>query len=162
MPAVTFNGNYLVAGVNPAQSNGVFGFSASLDVPLWTGGRIRADIAEATAVLAQRRAEYNDTYGRIDFEVRNALLRLNAATQQVSVAENNRTLARETLQEAGDRFVAGIADTVEVVQAQESVAGAEQDYISAVYAHYLARLSLARATGDAEQGIVSLLRQTGP
>ena len=162
LPAVTFTGNYVVAGVNPAQSNGVFGFSAAIDVPIWTSGRIRADIAEANAVLTQRRAEYNDTRGRIDFEVRNALLQLNAATQQVSVAESNRGLARETLQQAGDRFAAGVTDTVEVVQAQESVAASEQDYISAVYAHYLARLSLARATGNAEQGIQSLLRQTTP
>jgi outer membrane protein TolC len=152
-PAVTISGDYLLAGVNPGQSNGTFAAFANIDVPIWRGGRIQSDIAQADAVLAQRRAEYDDLAGRIDFEVRNAFLRLTAATQQIAVAESNRGLARETLQQARDRFSAGVADTVEVVQAQESVATAEQDYISGLYSHYLARLSLARATGDAEQGI---------
>ncbi len=161
-PAVTFNATYAVAGLNPAQSNGVFSVSAGVDFPIWRGGRIQADISQADAVLAQRRAEYQDTYGRVDFEVRNSLLRLNAANQQVSVAESNRGLARETLVQARDRFATGVADTIEVVQAQETVASAEQEYISSLYAHYVARLSLARATGNAEQGLADLLRQPGP
>jgi outer membrane protein TolC len=162
IPAVTINGRYVVAGVNPAQSNGVFSVFAGVDFPIWRGGRIQADIAEADAVLAQRRAEYEDAFGRVDFEVRNAFIRLTAAGQQVSVADSNRALARETIEHARDRFAAGVTDTIEVVQAQESLATAEQEYISALYAYYLARLSLARARGDAERGIAELLRQPGP
>jgi outer membrane protein TolC len=66
------------------------------------------------------------------------------------------------LRQARHRFGAGVADTVEVVQAQESVAAAEQDYVSSLYAHYLAKLGLARATGNTEQGISALLRPTNP
>jgi len=62
------------------------------------------------------------------------------------------------MRQARDRFGAGVADTVEVVQAQEFVAAAEQDHIAALYTHYLARLSFARATGDAERGLAALLR----
>jgi outer membrane protein TolC len=155
-PAITFSADYLLAGVNPAQSNGTFAAFANIDFPIWRGGRIQSDIAQADAVLAQRRAEYEDLSGRIDFEVRNAFLRLTAATQQITLAESNRALARDTLQQARDRFSAGVADTVEVVQAQESVAAAEQDYISGLYSQDLAKLSLARATGDAEQGVRDL------
>jgi len=161
-PAVTLNGSYALAGVNPAQSNGVFAVFAGVDFPIWRGGRIQADIAEADAVLAQRRAEFEDASGRVDFEVRNAFLRLTATIRQLIVAESNRGLAQDTLRQARDRFAAGVADTIEVVQAQESVATSEQDYISGLYAHYLARLSLARATGDTEQGIADLLRSPGP
>jgi outer membrane protein TolC len=155
-PAVKINGNYLVAGINPAQSNGVFSVSGTVDFPIWRSGRIQADVAEADAALSQRQADYEDVRGRIDFEVRNAFLQLNAANQQVMVAESNRILAQDTLRQARDRFGTGVADTVEVVQAQESVAAAEQDYIAGVYSYYLARLSLARATGDASQGIAGL------
>jgi outer membrane protein TolC len=151
-----------VAGINPGQSNGIFSVSGTVDFPIWRGGRIQADIADADAVLAQRQAEYEDLRGRIDFDVRDAFLRLNAATEQVMVAESNRALAQDTLRQAGDRFGAGVADTVEVVQAQESVAAAEQDYIAGLYSHYLARLSFARATGDAERGIAALLQSNGP
>jgi outer membrane protein TolC len=161
-PALAVNGSYLLAGVNLAQSNGVFSVFATVDFPIWRSGRIQADIAEADAALSQRRAEYEDAYGRADFEVRNAFLHLMAASEQVSVAESNRVLAQDTLRQARDRFGAGVADTVEVVQAQEFVAAAEQDYIGGLFAHSLARLSLARATGDAEQGIAILLPRTGP
>jgi len=157
-PAVSFNGAYFLAGINPAQSNGMFSAVARVDFPIWRSGRIQSDIGAADAVLAQREAEFEDACGRVDFEVRTAFLRFNAATQQVGVAESNRTLAQDTLRQARDRFAAGVANTIEVVQAQEAVAVAEQDYISSLYAHYLAALSLARATGDAEQGLADMLR----
>jgi outer membrane protein TolC len=113
-------------------------------------------------VYAQRRAEYEDVRGRVDVEVRTALLRLAATNEQVSVADSNRNLAQSTLLQARHRFGAGVADTVEVVQAQESVATAEQDYITSLYAHYVAKLALARATGDTEQGISNLLQTRRP
>jgi outer membrane protein TolC len=157
-PAFTFSGNYAVAGINPAHSHGTFAVTGGVEFPIWRSGRIQADVAQADAALAQRRAEYEDTYGRVDYDVRTAFLALTAANQQVKVAESNRMLAQRTLEQARDRFIAGVTDTVEVVQAQESVAGAEQDYISSLYADHLAQLSLARAKGNSEQGIAGLLR----
>jgi outer membrane protein TolC len=152
VPALAVNGGYFVAGVNPAQSNGVFSVFATIDFPIWRGGRIQASIAAAEAVYAQRRAEYEDVRGRIDVDVRTAVLQLAATTEQVTVAESNRSLAQSTLLQARHRFAAGVADTVEVVQAQESVASAEQDYIASLYAHSLARLGLARAYGQYRTG----------
>lgn len=162
LPSLAVNGSYGVAGLNPAQANGVFSVFATLDVPIWRGGRIQASIASAEAVYAQRRAEYEDARGRIDVEVRTAFLRVAATNEQVAVANSSRTLAQSTLRQARDRFAAGVADTVEVVQAQESVANAEQDYIASLYAHDLAKLGLARSTGNTEQGISALLRPSGP
>jgi outer membrane protein TolC len=158
VPGLAVNGGYFVAGETPSQSNGVFSVFATVEFPIWSGGRIPADVAAADAAYNQRRAEYEDIRGRIDFEVRTALLRLNATTEQMSVAESNRSLAQSTLRQARDRFAAGVADTVEVVQAQESVATADQDYIASLYALYLAKLSLARATGNTEEGIARLLQ----
>src|SRR4030095_14487982 len=162
VPALAVNGSYLIAGVNPAQSNGVFSVFASVDFPIWRGGRIQASVASAEAVYAQRRAEFEDVRGRVDVEVRTALLRLAATNEQVSVADSNRNLALSTLRQARHRFGAGVADTVEVVQAQESVATAEQDYISSLHAHYVAKLALARAIGDTEQGISNLMQSRRP
>ena len=162
IPAFMFNGNYSVAGINPAHSHGTFAVTGGVEFPIWRSGRIQADIAQADSVLAQRRAEYEDTYGRIDYDVRSAFLALMAANEQVQVAESNRVLSQRTLEQARDRFIAGVTDTVEVVQAQESVAVAEQDYISSLYADHLAQLSLARAKGNSEQGISGLLQSNGP
>ena len=98
-----------------------------------------------------------DLKGRVDADVRSAFLDLTAAASQVAVAESNRELAADTLAQARDRFAAGVADTVEVVQAQEAVAAAEQDYIAALFAHNLAKASLARAMGQADQSIKQFL-----
>jgi outer membrane protein TolC len=162
VPTLGVNGSWGVAGENPGQANGVFSVFATLEVPIWRGGSIQAGIASAEAVYAQRRAEYEDARGRVDVEVRTAFLRLAATNEQVAVANSNRNLAQSTLRQARDRFAAGVADTVEVVQAQEAVASAEQDYIASLYAHYLAKLGLARSIGNTEQGISTLLNRSGP
>ena len=116
-------------------------------------GRVAAcgrTFEQAEATLKQRRAELADQRGRVEQDVRTALIELETAMGQVQVAESNRGYANETLTEARDRFGAGVATTVEVVQAQEQVAGAESDYISSLFSFNLAKLTLARATGEAE------------
>jgi outer membrane protein TolC len=128
----------------------VFAVTGSINVPLYQGGRIRADIQQADATLRQRRAELEDQRGKVEQEVRTACIDLQTAAGQVQLAESNRRYAAETLAESRDRFGAGVATTVEVVQAQEQVASAESDYLSSLFSFDLARLALARATGQAE------------
>jgi outer membrane protein TolC len=152
-PSLSFYTDYGAIGLNPAQAHGTFTAIGALNVPIFQGGRIRAEEEQAQAALQQRKAELEDLRGRIDFDVRTAFLDLKSAADQVSVAQSNVKLAGQTLQQARDRFGAGVADTVEVVQAQEAVTTANNDYISAVYTHNLAKASLARATGNAEQRI---------
>jgi outer membrane protein TolC len=156
-PSVTLGGNYGVIGPNPAQTHGVFAVTGSVSVPVWEGGRIKGDIQEAEAVLKQRRAELSDGRRRVEQDVRNASIELQTAMGQVRLAATNRDYANETLTEARDRFSAGVATTVEVVQAQEQVAGAESDYISSLFSLNLGKLSLARATGEAESNLSGLL-----
>jgi outer membrane protein TolC len=156
-PSVELEGDYGVIGTSPQNSHGTFSVTGTLRFPIWQGGRVRGDLEQADAALRQRHAEYEDLRGRVDAEVREAFLDLTAAATQVNVAQSNRELAQETLTQARDRFAAGVADTIEVIQAQESVAAAEQDYIGSLYAHNLAKASLARAMGQAEQGIQQLL-----
>ncbi len=160
MPNLTLAADYGAQGLRPtAEAHGVFTVSGTLTVPLYEGGRVRGDIAQASASLAARIAERDDVRGRIDQEVREAYIDLGAATDQVGVARRNVDLAHDTLNQARDRFIAGIADTVEVIQAQQFVVQAENDYISAVFEHNLAKVSLARALGNAEQGMQQFLRK---
>jgi len=153
LPSLSLNADYGVIGINPAQSHGTFSVTGTLHVPIFRSGRISADVEQANAVLAQRRAELEDIRGRAEQDVRTAQLDLDTASEQIGLAESNRRLAADTLEQARDRFSAGLADTVELVQAQESVATAEQDYISAMYSYQLARAGLARAVGGAEKSI---------
>jgi outer membrane protein TolC len=159
LPTIGVNADYGVIGTDPTNAHGTFALSGSVHMPIFNGRRAHGDIEQADAALQQRKAEYEDLRGRIDADIRTAYLDLNSAAQQVAVADNNRKLAADTLQQARDRFAAGVADTVEVVQAQESVASAERDYISSLFAHNLAKASLARAMGQADQNIKQFLRK---
>ena len=158
LPSVAVSGNYEVIGTNPAQSHGAFTVVGSLAIPLWQGGRTAGDIAQAEAVLAQRQAELDDARGQIEAQVRQAYLDLEAAAGQVELARKNVQVAQETLEMTRARMEAGVINTVEVVQAQQTVASAQLDQIDSVFAHNLAKLSLARALGHATDQLPSLLK----
>ena len=107
--------------------------------------------------MNQRLSELSETRGRIQSELKDAFLDLEAATSQVQVAESNRNVARDNFGLTRQRLEAGIADLVEVTQAQETVATADLDYITSLLSHNLAKLSLARALGDAEDKLSAYL-----
>jgi outer membrane protein TolC len=152
-PSVDINGNYGDIGVTPAHSNGTWQVNGGLNIPIFAGGKVHSDVLEADAQLKQARSQLNDLRGRIDYEVRASLLDLSSAAEQVEVARSSVELADEAFVQSQDRFTAGVTDNLEVVQAQESVAGAHEAYIQSLYAHNLAKIELARAIGDAEQGV---------
>src|SRR5258708_25165838 len=156
-PSLNFAGNYGAAGVNVGESHGVFEVGATLAIPIFAGGRARADALQAESTLRQNRQQLENLRAQIDFDVRTALLDLNAAADQVEVARTSLDLANQTLDQARDRFTAGVADNLEVVQAQEIVASANDDYIASLYDHNVAKLSIARAIGFAEQGVKQYL-----
>jgi outer membrane protein TolC len=112
----------------------------------------------AQAALDQSRARVENLRGQVDYDVRAAFLDLQAAKERVAVARTNVTLAGETLEQSQDRFRAGVTNNVEVVQAQDAVAGANEAFISSLYAYDLAKISLARAVGNAEVGVAEYLK----
>ncbi len=156
-PYLTASMNYGDIGPNFANSHGTVEFAGTLNVPIFQGGRVKADILQADTLLRQRRAEAEDLRARIDSEVRRAFLDIESAGDLVRVAKSNMDLADETLAEARDRFDAGVTDNIEVVQAQESVAAANQTYISSLYTFNIAKVELARAAGVAEKAILAYL-----
>jgi outer membrane protein TolC len=160
-PTLDFDGNYGAAGVNVGTSHGVFLAGATLDIPIFAGGRSRADAMQAEATLRQTRQQLENLRAQIDYDVRAALLDLNAASDQVQVAKSAVDLANQTLVQARDRFTAGVTDNLEVVEAQEAVASSNENYIGALYAHNVAKVSLARAIGFAEQGVRQYLESKG-
>ena len=157
-PTLGFDANYGDIGVTPGQSNGTWQVNGGLNIPIFAGGKTHSDVLEADAQLKQLRSQLGDLRGRIDYEVRSALLDLNSAADQVEVARSSVELAEEALTQSRDRFTAGVTDNLEVVQAQESVASAHESYIQSLYAHNLAKVELARAIGDAEQGVKRYLK----
>jgi len=145
--------DYGATGTGLGNSNGTFTFQAFAKFNIFDGGRISGDIIQARAALKQRQDELADLRGQIDYQVRAALLDIQSAADQVAVARSNLDLANQTLTQAQDRFASGVTDTIEVVQAQGSVAVANDNLIAALYAHNLAKVELARALGSTEQRI---------
>jgi outer membrane protein TolC len=131
--------------------------AATVRVPIFDAGKSKARRIETDAEIARRQVELADLQGRIELEVRTALLDLGAAGQQVEAARTNATLAAQELEQARDRFRAGVTGSLEVTEAQSAVAAASDAYINALYAHNLAKASLARAEGTAEQSVMTLL-----
>jgi outer membrane protein TolC len=158
IPSLSISADYGVIGPRFNEGQKTYTVVGTIKVPVWDGGRIGGDVAQASAELDQRRAELEDMRGRIESDVRNAFLDLQAAANQVEIARNNQGVANETLRLTREKFEAGVSDNVEVVQAEESVASANLDYITALYAHNLAKLSLARALGNAEQHATEFLK----
>ena len=159
-PTLTASGFYGDEGLRLlTNSHGVFQATGSISFNIFDGGRIRADIEEENAELRNRRNEMENLRGQIDYEVRNALLDLKSSGEQVEVARSNMELANQSLQQSRDRFAAGVTNTVEVVQAQQTVADAHENLISAEYQYNVAKVSLARALGLAEQGVRNYFNQ---
>jgi outer membrane protein TolC len=158
LPSFGVRADYGVIGTSPSQSHGTFSVVGTVRVPIWQGGRIKGETEIAEAALGQRRAELEDVKGRIESEVRNAYFDLQAAASQVEVARKNIQVTTQNLELTRQKFEAGVSDNVEVVQSQEALSTANTDYINSVFAHNLAKLSLARAIGRASEALPQFLK----
>jgi outer membrane protein TolC len=158
LPSFAVRADYGVIGTNPSQAHGTFAVAGTIRVPIWQGGRVKGETEVADAALDQRRAELTDVKGRIESEVRNAYFDLQAAASQVEVARKNIQVATQNLELTRQKFDAGVSDNVEVVQSQEALSTANTDYINSVFAHNLAKLSLARAIGRASEALPRFLK----
>ena len=157
LPSLSFNGNYGDIGISPGSSHGTFLAAGAIQVPIFEEGRIRGDIYQAQANLKQSKDQLADLEGRINAEIRTAFLDVNAAAEQVQLADSTVKLAQEELSEARERFAAGVTDNLEVVQAQGSLVNAQNQYVSSLYVHNLAKLTLARVVGEARQNAATYL-----
>jgi outer membrane protein TolC len=158
LPSLSFSADYGAAGQHPSNAAQVFDTRGTLTIPIFQGGKVHGDVLQADAQLEQARQRAENLRGQIDTDVRTALLNLQSSAQLVTVAQSNIELAEQTLTQSRDRFAAGVADTVEVVQAEEQVASAHEQYISSLYSYNYAKISLARALGVAEEGVKAFFK----
>lgn len=156
-PAVDFESNYGDIGFSPSNSHGTFLAQVSVKIPIFQGRRVHGELIRASAQLKQEQQQLENLKGQISYDVRTSLLNLETAAQQVAATRSNVGLAQQTLMQAEDRFKSGVTDNIEVVQAQEAVASAEESYITSLYQYNLAKVALARAVGLAEQNALRYL-----
>ncbi|HTX76801.1 MAG TPA: TolC family protein [Terracidiphilus sp.] len=149
-PTLSINADYGDIGVNVGHSHGTVDATGSVSVPVFKEYALRGEAEQAQAQLDTSQAQLSDMKAQVDADVRDALLDIQSAQKQVEVARSSVDLANEALSEAQQRYAAGVSDNLEVSQAVQSVAQANLQYVSSLYQHNIAKLSLARALGAAD------------
>lgn len=147
LPTVGFNGNWGYTGLGIGSAIPTYTYTATIDVPLITSGRIRAQVTKSDLELRKIEQARQDLQNRIALEVKTALAQLEAARHEVDVADQGVKLAGDEVSQARDRFAAGVANNIEVISAQDSLERAHNNQIAALYAYNQSRADLARATG---------------
>jgi outer membrane protein TolC len=151
LPSVRVNADYGDIGLSPSDSHVTYSVAGAVTIPIFQGGRTRGRLLEADANIRSRRAEAEDLKASIYYEIRVAFLDLDATSKQLAVAGTARDLAAQQLTQARDRFAAGVASSIEVVQAQDALAVATEQLIGAQYGYDLAKGALSRGIGTPEQ-----------
>ena len=157
LPTVHLNADYGAIGLTLPSSLPTFSVAGSVEVPIFQGGRTQAKVSEAEAQLRSRKAEAEDLRAEIYTDVRSAFLDLQATEAEMTAATRGRELAGQQLTQSRDRFASGVANNVEVVEAQEAVALAEERFIEAQYGYNVAKALLARSLGSAEEAVQRFL-----
>lgn len=150
LPTLAINADYGDIGVNLNTSHGTGNASATLSAPVFNEFAQRGHEQQASAAEATTAAQLSDRRAQVEADVRDALLDIESAQKQVEVAHSSVELSTEALSEAQQRYAAGVSDNLAVSQAEQSLAQANDQYVSSLYRHNVAKLALARALGAAE------------
>ena len=151
LPSLRFDGSFNYVGTSSNTAIPTYTYQASLNMPLFTGGRIQAEIVREDLELRKLDQQKDDLRNQIALDVKTALLNLQSARNEVQVANLGVQLSKEEVDQARDRFKAGVANNIEVIQAQDSLSRANDNQIAALYRFNQARADLARSTGQMEK-----------
>jgi outer membrane protein TolC len=157
LPSVKVSADYGTIGLQVGSALPTFNLVGALQVPIFEGGRVQARLAQADADLRTRRAEAEDAKAEVYYDVRTAFLDLKATEEALQTATRGRELADLQLTQSRDRFAAGVASNIEVVESQEAVAQASEQYIAALYGFNVSKAMLARSLGTAEEAVAKYL-----
>jgi len=151
LPSLRFDGDWAYLGTSSTNGIPTYQYQASVNFPLFTSGRIHAQVVKADIELQKLRQQKDDLRNQIALDVKTSLLNLASARNEVQVANLGVQLAKEEVVQARDRFNAGVANNIEVIQAQDSLARANDNQIIALYRFNQARADYARAVGQMEK-----------
>jgi len=151
LPTLNFNGNWAYEGSSSTTGIPTYNYQAGVSLPLFTGGRIHAEIVKADLEIQRLQQQEDDLRNQIALDVKTALINLESSRSQVTVANLGVQLSKEEVDQARDRFKAGVANNIEVIQAQDSLARANDNQIAALYRFNQARADYARSIGQMEK-----------
>ncbi|HVA71525.1 MAG TPA: TolC family protein [Candidatus Limnocylindrales bacterium] len=149
-PALTFSGDYEQQGLSSNTVIPTYVYEAGVTMPLFTGGRIHNEISRDSLEVRKIQQSILNERSQIALDVQTAVAELDSARNQVKVANLGVDLANQEVEQSRDRFKAGVADNIEVVAAQDALARANENQISALYEYNQSRADLAHAIGRTE------------
>jgi outer membrane protein TolC len=151
LPSLEFLGDYGISGITPVTSAlPTRSYAIQLNVPIFNGGLTRGRIQVASSRENQAKLQLASIRGQVEEDVRLAYSSLRTTAETVRAADLTVTLAERELEMARDRFRAGVADNIELVNAQTALANARLDQVTALTLYNGARLNLAAALGHAQ------------
>ena len=159
LPSLAFEGFYGVLGQTGGLYHGVFSAMGKLSVPVFQEGQLRGEREVADAQLTGLRQQIASLRVSIEAQIRTAMLDVQSSHELVKVARSNVDLAKEQLQQASERFAAGVDDNLPVVQAQATLAAAQSRLVQTLYQYNQSKLTLARNTGVVESQYKAYLGQ---
>jgi outer membrane protein TolC len=151
LPSVRFDGYWEYFGTMPSNAIPTYQYTGSLNFPLITSGRIKAQVTKADLEIRKVEQQKADLRNQIALDVKTSLLNLRSARNEVQVADLGVKLAQDEVAQARDRFTAGVANNIEVISAQDSLSRANDNQILALYRFNQARADYARAIGQMEK-----------
>jgi len=149
-PKLNVGGGWAYQGLSAATSIPSYQYQVTVDVPLFTGGRILAERTKADLEVKKVAQDKEELRNQIALEVKAAVAQLESARPEVEVANLGVKLAEEEVGQARDRFQAGVANNIEVISAQDALARANDNQLAALYRYNQARADLAHALGQME------------
>src|SRR5690349_1955927 len=151
LPSLRFDGDWAYQGTSTNNGIPVYNYQATVNMPLFTSGKIHAQVVKADLQIQALEQQRADLRNQIALDVKTALLNLDSARNEVQVANLGVDLAKQEVDQARDRFKAGVANNIEVIQAQDSLSRANDNQIGALYRFNQARADYARAVGQMEK-----------
>jgi outer membrane protein len=151
LPSLRFDGNWAYFGITSTDGIPTYQYTASVNMPIWTSGRIKAEVTKSDLELQKLEQQKDDLRNQIALDVKTSLLNLQSARNEVQVANLGVDLAKQEVDQARDRFKAGVADNIEVISAQDSLSRANDNQIAALYRFNQGRADYARAVGQMEK-----------
>ncbi|MBZ5514667.1 MAG: TolC family protein [Acidobacteriia bacterium] len=151
LPSLVMGGGWAYQGLSAPSAIPSYTYQLTVDVPLFTGGRIRSEITRADLEIRKVERQRDNLRDQIALEVKSAIAQLESARHEVDVANLGIKLAQEEVSQARDRFQAGVANNIEVITAQDELARANDNQIGALYRYNQARADVSHAIGQIEE-----------
>ncbi len=162
LPSLHLDADYGAIGLSAASSLATFNVTGAVRIPIFDGSRVQSRVAQAEVDVRSRQSEAENLRSEIYYDVRSAFLDLQATGEQLETATRARDLSEQALTQSRDRFAAGVTDNIEVIQAQEAVTLANEQYIAALYGFSVSKALLARSLGTAESAVERYLGGSRP